>query len=39
MTPTTLGEYIAAVGITLSLLFWVNVFVTGFFGFFDKDEK
>lgn len=39
MTPTLLAEYIAAVGITVSALFWVNMLIAGMCGVFDKDES
>ena len=39
MSPSDLAEYVAAVGMTLSGIFWFNVIIAGFFGFFDKERK
>ena len=37
MTPTLLAEYIASVGLTLTGLIWLNVFIAGLLGVFDKE--
>jgi hypothetical protein len=37
MTPPLLAEYIAAVGLTLSGLFWINMVVAAFAGVFDRE--